>query len=109
MSFKIHLFVLFALALLFAGCSNHPPSAAQFMNVKKNGMDFVVGGAGLVPGSGGNHGAAVPLSHSSRLQLWRLDRLCLDGRDIHDRIFYAVRICAVSHLSRAIACAKGFA
>ena len=31
--------------LLFAGCSNHPPSAAQFMNVKKNGMSFVVGGA----------------------------------------------------------------
>ena len=27
--------VLCALALLFAGCSSHPPSAAQFMNVKE--------------------------------------------------------------------------
>lgn len=37
--------VLCVLALLFAGCSNHPPSAAQFMNAKKDGMSFVVGGA----------------------------------------------------------------
>ena len=40
--------VLFALALLFAGCSSHPPSAAQFMNVKVNenkmGTSFIVGG-----------------------------------------------------------------
>ena len=42
---KYYSVVLFALVLLFAGCSNHPPSAAQFMNVEKNGMDFVVGGA----------------------------------------------------------------
>ena len=45
MVWKYYSVVLIALALLFAGCSNHPPSAAQFMNVKKNGMDFVVGGA----------------------------------------------------------------
>ena len=49
MSFKIHLFILFALALLFAGCSSHPPSAAQFMNVheKRNkiGTSFIVGGS----------------------------------------------------------------
>ena len=38
-------FCVVALLLLLAGCSNHPPSAAQFMNVEKNGMDFVVGGA----------------------------------------------------------------
>ena len=31
-------------ALLLAGCSNHPPSAAQFMNVR-NGINFVAGGA----------------------------------------------------------------
>ena len=31
-------------ALLFVGCSNHPPSAAQFMNAR-NGINFVAGGA----------------------------------------------------------------
>lgn len=30
--------------LLLAGCSNHPPSAAQFMTAK-DGLNFVVGGA----------------------------------------------------------------
>ena len=45
MARKFYSAILCALALLFAGCSNHPPSAAQFMNVKKNGMSFVVGGA----------------------------------------------------------------
>lgn len=41
--------VLCALALLFAGCSNHPPSAAQFMNVRKNekkyGVSVIAGGS----------------------------------------------------------------
>lgn len=37
------LFVLLVVAVL-AGCSNHPPSAAQFMNAR-NGINFVVGGA----------------------------------------------------------------
>ena len=37
-------FCVIALLLLLAGCSNHPPSAAQFMNVKKDRMSFVVGG-----------------------------------------------------------------
>ena len=36
--------VLTVCALLFVGCSNHPPSAAQFMNAR-NGINFVVGGA----------------------------------------------------------------
>lgn len=46
---KYYSVVLCALALLFAGCSNHPPSAAQFMNVKKiDGMNFVVGGAARI-------------------------------------------------------------
>lgn len=36
--------VLAVCALLLAGCSNHPPSAAQFMNAK-NGINFVAGGA----------------------------------------------------------------
>ena len=36
--------VLTVCALLLAGCSNHPPSAAQFMNAR-NGINFVVGGA----------------------------------------------------------------
>lgn len=38
--------------LLFAGCSSHPPSAAQFMNVKmsedKQGGNLVVGGAARI-------------------------------------------------------------
>ena len=46
---KYYSVVLFALALLFAGCSSHPPSAAQFMNVheKRNkiGTSFIVGGS----------------------------------------------------------------
>ncbi len=43
--FRLVAFCIIASLLLLVGCSNHPPSAAQFMNVKKNGMDFVVGGA----------------------------------------------------------------
>lgn len=42
-------FCVVALLLLLAGCSNHPPSAAQFMNVheKRNkiGTSFIVGGS----------------------------------------------------------------
>ena len=49
MVWKYYSVVLFALALLFAGCSSHPPSAAQFMNVheKRNkiGTSFIVGGS----------------------------------------------------------------
>ena len=38
-------YILLAVAMLvLAGCSNHPPSAAQFMNVKE-GINLVVGGA----------------------------------------------------------------
>ena len=37
-------FCVIALLLLLAGCSSHPPSAAQFMNVKKNDGIFSVGG-----------------------------------------------------------------
>ena len=37
-------FCVVALLLLLAGCSSHPPSAAQFMNVKKNDGIFSVGG-----------------------------------------------------------------
>ena len=38
-------YILLAVAMLmYAGCSNHPPSAAQFMNVKE-GINLVVGGA----------------------------------------------------------------
>ena len=40
-------FCVVALLLLLAGCSNHPPSAAQFMNVKKNDGIFSVGGVFL--------------------------------------------------------------
>ena len=44
---KYYSVVLFVLALLFAGCSNHPPSAAQFMNVKKEegkfNKSFIIG------------------------------------------------------------------
>lgn len=36
--------VLAVYALLLAGCSNHPPSAAQFMNVKENENSLGVGG-----------------------------------------------------------------
>ncbi|MBR2058697.1 hypothetical protein [Fibrobacter sp.] len=36
--------VLTVCALLLAGCSSHPPSAAQFMNAR-NGINFVAGGA----------------------------------------------------------------
>lgn len=34
---------LMVCALLFVGCSNHPPSAAQFMNMKKNGGSLTIG------------------------------------------------------------------
>ena len=37
--------VLTVCALLLAGCSSHPPSAAQFMNVKEQGGYFAIGGA----------------------------------------------------------------
>ncbi len=40
-------FCVVALLLLLAGCSNHPPSAAQFMNVKKKDGIFSVGGVFL--------------------------------------------------------------
>lgn len=36
------------MALILAGCSNHPPSAAQFMNVNKNGGSLVLGGSAFV-------------------------------------------------------------
>ena len=52
MARKFYSAILCALALLFAGCSSHPPSAAQFMNVKmkrnKMGATFVVGGVARV-------------------------------------------------------------
>lgn len=35
-------------AMMLAGCSNHPPSAAQFMNVNKNGGSLVLGGSAFV-------------------------------------------------------------
>ena len=36
--------ILLAVAMLmYAGCSNHPPSAAQFMNVKENGTGLGLG------------------------------------------------------------------
>ena len=41
------LFVLLV-AMIPAGCSNHPPSAAQFMNVNKNGGSLVLGGFAFV-------------------------------------------------------------
>ena len=34
----------FMAALVLSGCSNHPPSAAQFMNVK-DGLNLAIGGA----------------------------------------------------------------
>ena len=38
-------YILLAVAMLvLAGCSNHPPSAAQFMNVKENENALGVGG-----------------------------------------------------------------
>ena len=40
----ILLIALMVCALLLAGCSSHPPSAAQFMNAR-NGINFVAGGA----------------------------------------------------------------
>ena len=44
MKCKFCVFALTATLLFLAGCSNHPPSAAQFMNVK-DGVNLVVGGA----------------------------------------------------------------
>ena len=41
------LLVLIVVAVL-TGCSNHPPSAAQFMNVNKNGGSLVLGGSAFV-------------------------------------------------------------
>ena len=40
--FMLGMFLL--MALVMTGCSSHPPSAAQFMNVKKNGNSFSLGG-----------------------------------------------------------------
>ena len=40
--------VLVVCALLLAGCSSHPPSAAQFMNVKEDEGDIVVGGTAKI-------------------------------------------------------------
>ena len=36
--------MLLLIALVLTGCTSHPPSAAQFMNVKKNGNSFSLGG-----------------------------------------------------------------
>ena len=50
-------YILLAVAMLmYAGCSNHPPSAAQFMNVKE-GINLVVGGAARF---GGVDNRAIP-------------------------------------------------
>ena len=43
---------LMVCALLFTGCSSHPPSAAAFMNMKGNGASVVVGATARV---GDNH------------------------------------------------------
>ena len=40
--------VLAVCALLLAGCSSHPPSAAQFMNVKENDGCLVLGGSAFI-------------------------------------------------------------
>jgi len=40
--------LVWVMALILAGCSNHPPSAAQFMNVNKNGGSLVLGGVAFV-------------------------------------------------------------
>ena len=40
-------FCVIASLLLLAGCSSHPPSAAQFMNVKKNEGSLSLGGVFL--------------------------------------------------------------
>ena len=40
MTRKFYSAILCAFALLFVGCSSHPPSAAQFMNVKKEEGKF---------------------------------------------------------------------
>lgn len=48
MIWKYYSVVFFTLALLFAGCSSHPPSAAQFMNANPKGFNFVIGGAARV-------------------------------------------------------------
>ena len=39
--------LVWVMALILAGCSNHPPSAAQFMNIKE-GTNFGVGASGRV-------------------------------------------------------------
>ena len=37
--------MLLLIALVLTGCTSHPPSAAQFMNVNPKGFSFIVGGA----------------------------------------------------------------
>ena len=44
--FMLGIFLLITLVLM--GCTSHPPSAAQFMNVKKNGGSIVLGGSAFV-------------------------------------------------------------
>ena len=43
MARRILWIVLTVCALLLAGCSSHPPSAAQFMNMKRNGGALAIG------------------------------------------------------------------
>ena len=72
---KYYSIVLCALALLFAGCSSHPPSAAQFMNVKKNDGSFSVGGtvfAGDLYTDEGGRGALFTLSGYGRVELFEI-------------------------------------
>ena len=40
--------LLAVVMLMYAGCSNHPPSAAQFMNVKEDEGDIVIGGTAKI-------------------------------------------------------------
>ena len=41
---RLACFIVLIVAAMLAGCSNHPPSAAQFMNVK-DGLNLAIGGA----------------------------------------------------------------
>ena len=42
---RLAYFVVLLVAAMLAGCTSHAPSAAQFMNVKKNGNSIALGGA----------------------------------------------------------------
>ena len=44
MIFRGILWIVLLVAMMLAGCTSHAPSAAQFMNVKKNGNNFDLGG-----------------------------------------------------------------